>query len=159
MGFYFAESSHEKNNAFTRMLRGAAQGCVLAVVMLVVGVLLDYVMKGSFLHNNLIASIIVAGVAGGILQEFWFDYDTKILASLHYTLRILGFGLSYFVVLFGCAWFGMWLPVTNIAAWVTFVILYLLILAMHTIVINAAFKKQGGTYVEQLEEYRKHQDK
>lgn len=96
---------------------------------------------------------------GGILQGFWFRYDTKTTASLNYITRILGFGLSYFAVLVGCAWYGTWLPVSQVGPWIAFTVLYLLILVINALAINSKFKKQGGTYMQQLEEYRKHQVK
>lgn len=159
MGVYFKESTDKNSSAVVRLVQNAKEGCVGSVVMLVLILVVNVFLKYQAVQNELILSIIIAGIMGGILQGFWFRYDTKTTASLNYITRILGFGLSYFAVLVGCAWYGTCLPVSQVGPWIAFTVLYLLILVINALAINSKFKKQGGTYMQQLEEYRKHQVK
>ncbi len=98
-------------------------------------------------------SAILAGIAGGLLQQFWLGYSVLVKPS--YPVRIAGFGLTYFVALAACAAIGNWLPGGQPQAWMSFAILYVAILAVITAAFTIVFRLRGASYTERLEAYRR----
>lgn len=102
-------------------------------------------------------STIVAGIAGGLLQQLWFSYSVPV--RLSYPARIGGFGLTYFVVLAACAAAGSWIPRGEPWAWLSFALTYLVVLAVTAAAYAIAFRRQGASYTERLEAYRRQRSK
>ncbi len=102
-------------------------------------------------------SFIVAGVACGVLQQLWFNWERAF--AIGYGKRIAGFGLTYFPVLVACALLGSWLPVNVPGAWALFAALYLLILFVFTSVITRFLKRRGVEYQRDLAAYRERRAK
>ncbi|MFC2705288.1 MAG: hypothetical protein ACFN02_04950 [Olsenella profusa] len=131
--------------------RGALTGSLIAVVMLAAAVGIDAAREGLTENTRFCLSYIVAGLAGGILQQVWFNWrPTRRLA---YSMRLLGFGLTYYAVLVGCAALGRWLPAEHPWAWVTFTVIFLAILVALTLVIGAFLHRRGIEYKERLDAY------
>ena len=102
-------------------------------------------------------SFILAGVACGVLQQLWFNWERAF--GIAYGRRVAGFGLTYFPVLVLCALLGNWLPADVPAAWALFVALYLLILFVLTFVIAKLLRRRGVEYQRDLAAYRERQAK
>ena len=102
-------------------------------------------------------SFILAGVACGVLQQLWFNWERAF--GIAYGRRVAGFGLTYFPVLVLCALLGNWLPADVPAAWALFVALYLLILFVLTFVITKLLRRRGVEYQRDLAAYRERQAK
>ena len=131
--------------------RGALTGSLVAVIMLAAAVGIDATREGLTEGTRFCLSYIVAGLAGGILQQMWFNWrPTRRLA---YSMRLLGFGLTYYVVLVGCAGLGRWLPAEHPWAWVTFTVAFLAILVTLTLVIGTVLHRRGIEYKERLDAY------
>ncbi|ERL11391.1 hypothetical protein [Olegusella massiliensis] len=141
----------------TIFVRGIFSGSLFAVVWLLLACAICAV---AGMWNQGIAicfSLIIASLLGGLLQQFWFSYALFVKPS--YPMRIAGFGLSYFVVLAFCASIGAWFPTKNLGAWISFIVAYLLILAIITAGFTITFRRQGASYSERLAAYRKQQGK
>ncbi|WP_058270976.1 hypothetical protein [Olsenella massiliensis] len=137
---------------------GILSGGLVTVIMLVIYVIVQQAMSGPSASGTIILSFVAAGLAGGILQQLWFVSQGAMRFS--YPTRIFGFGSTYLIVLVGCAVWGAWLPVHLPMAWVEFVITYLVILGIMTLVMGAVFKRRGADYTARLDEYhaRRRQD-
>ncbi len=137
----------------TALVRGLLTGSAITVAMLLVSTLMGIAAIGMTEGLAISLSSIVAGIAGGILQQVWFN-PSVLRARLPYTSRIPLFGITYFAVIATCARMGSWLPPTP-EAWVTFIASYLAILAVLTAAFSYKYRKQVKAYAEHLAEYRK----
>ena len=97
------------------------------------------------------ASWVLACLAGGVLQQLWFNFTPT--SRLGYGGRVGGFGVTYFVALTGCAVLGLWLPVDQPLAWARFAGIYLAILAVLTVVFTMAFRRKRAEYQEVLDRF------
>ncbi|WP_273383580.1 hypothetical protein [Enorma phocaeensis] len=139
----------------TALARGLLTGSAIAVAMLLISTLLGIAAIGMTPGLAISLSSIIAGMAGGILQQIWFNPNV-LRVRLSYASRIPLFGITYFAILVICAQLGSWLPST-IAAWATFTVGYLAVFAILTIVFSLRYRKQSKVYAEHLAEYRKRQ--
>lgn len=100
-----------------------------------------------------LGSIIASGIACGLLQQVWFNPNVLGL-RIAYPWRIAGFGITFYAILAPCAWFGGWVP--HLAGpWVTFTVLYLVVLAVMTTAFTRAFRRQRAAYDERLAAYHR----
>ena len=139
------------------LMRGLLTGSAITVAMLSVSTLMGIAAIGMTEGLAISLSSIVAGMAGGILQQIWFNPNV-LGTRLSYASRIPLFGISYFAVLAICARLGSWLPPT-VAAWATFAVSYLAVLAILTVVFSIKYRKQAKAYAERLAEYRKQRNR
>lgn len=135
------------------LVKGVLSGSFITVVVLAISCGVVAAMGQWHQGMTWCASAIAAGLLGGILQQVWFSYS--VLTRPSYPVRIAGFGFSYFAVLVCCAILGKWLPIERLGAWASFTITYLVILAVVTAAYAIAYRRQGASYSERLEAYRK----
>lgn len=109
-------------------------------------------VKGLDQGELLFLTYTLAFLAGGILQQVWFNWEATM--RLAYSGRMVGFGLSYFALLLALAWLGNWVPKDQPGAWIAFVVTYLLILGGLSVLIESSLRRQGIEYKEKLDEYR-----
>ena len=150
---HLSDNNHlyDNNHLSGALIRGIFTGSLIALVMITVGSGIDIASEGLTEGTRFCLSYIAAGLTGGILQQIWFNYrPTRRFA---YSLRLLGFGLSYYVVLTACATFGQWLPSENPWAWATFTVIFLVILALLTLILGAVLRRRGIEYKAKLDEY------
>ncbi|MGN0287924.1 MAG: hypothetical protein ACI4B6_09715, partial [Atopobiaceae bacterium] len=100
-----------------------------------------------------IVSVVLGMLAGGVLQQLWFNFVPSM--RLSYARRIAGFGVTYFVVLAGCAVLGEWLPVGIPLAWAGFAGLYLVVLAVLTVVFTVALRRRSSEYQRALDRFHR----
>lgn len=134
------------------VVSGLLSGSAIAVAMLVASILTGAVSAGITPMMALLLSIVVAGIAGGLLQQVWFN--SKVLRiEWSYPARVAAFGLSYFVVLAACAWVGEWLP-REASTWAVFVATYLAVLAVLTAFFSHIYRRQASEYAKGLSDWR-----
>ena len=100
-----------------------------------------------------ILSIVFGMLAGGILQQLWFNFRPAL--HMGYGARIAGFGISYFLILALCALLGSWLPEGIPEAWAGFAGLYLIILAALTLMFSYIFRKRSHEYQDLLDRFHR----
>ena len=137
------------------LVRGLLTGSAITVAMLLFSTLMGIAAIGMTEGLAISLSSIIAGIAGGILQQIWFNPNV-LGTRLTYASRIPLFGITYFVVLAACALMGSWLPPTT-EAWATFVACYLAVFFILTVLFSLRYRKQAKAYAERLAEYRKRQ--
>lgn len=130
---------------------GALMGSAVTVVMLALSLAIGAAFGQWNEGMAYCLSFIIAGVAGGVLQQAWFNPGVSL--RLKYPARMCGFAFTYLVVLAGCACLGSWLPM-HAAAWVEFVGTFAVFFAIISLVFSLRYRKEGGTYNELLAEYR-----
>lgn len=135
---------------------GALVGSAISTALLLASILFAALTVGMDEGLLICLTCIVAGVAGGLLQQVWFN-PRVLRARLPYSARIPLFGLSYLAVLVGCALTGGWLPPTT-GAWISFVVTYLVVLVAMTLVCRRSYRRQLAEYARRLEEYRRGKD-
>ena len=146
----------------SRQTRGGAVthgfmvGCVIAVIMLAFSMAAEAASGDWDEGLTFCLSYLVAGVAGGILQQMWFS--PHVIERLSYLPRIIGFAVTYYIVLAACALAGGWMPADSMA-FVEFTITFALITAAITASFTIRMRREGGTYDELLAEYRRRQRK
>lgn len=144
---------HERPRTLGQALRfGMLTGSAITVVMLLLALALG---AGFGQWNQGMAyclSFIVAGVAGGVLQQAWFN--PNVMLKIRYPARMVGFALTYLIVLSGCSYFGAWMPMDNPGAWIGFIGIFAVIFATISIIFSIRYRKEGSTYDELLAEYR-----
>lgn len=141
----------EKHQLGGALGRGMLTGSLIAVTMIAMAIGIDAAREGLNEGTRFCLSYIVAGLAGGILQQLWFNYrPTRRFA---YSTRLLGFGLTYYAALAGCAALGRWLPAEDPGAWVTFTATFLAILVTLTLAIGVVLRRRGIEYKARLDAY------
>jgi hypothetical protein len=146
-------SEDEKRTVGQAVSTGFFTGSGIAVVMLIVFIVLGLIFAGPVEGILLALSLIIAGIAGGILQQLFFNYLPAFRMS--YPVRIFLFSISYFAVLIGCAFLGDWFPKDNVGAWILFVVIFLAILLVLTLVIGHSLTMRGIEYKAKLDDYHK----
>lgn len=131
---------------------GVLVGSAIACAMLVIYILIGMAVEGMSAGMAYCLSFIAAGIAGGILQQIWFNWETLML-RITYAVRVVGFALTYYVVLLGCAIFGGWFPV-NPSRVLVFSAIFLFILVVLTLCFRRAYQKRDREYAEKLAEYK-----
>lgn len=139
--------------ARSALREGALVGSAISTALLLASIISAALTVGMNEGLLICLTCIVAGLAGGLLQQVWFN--PRVLgARLPYPTRVPLFGLSYLAVLAGCALAGGWLP-PMVGPWVLFLILYLVILATMTLVYRRSYRRELSEYARRLEEYRR----
>jgi len=135
--------------------QGFRSGSAIAVVMLAMVALVEALSNQWNEGLTYLVSFMVAGVVGGILQQLWFS--PRIILKISYTPRLVGFGLTYFVILFACARLGHWIPVdASGGTWAGFIVIYMGAFAFITLSYHWRFRREAGTYDRLLADYRAH---
>lgn len=142
----FAGELHEHAGAAIAM--GVFVGSSWAVAAVIACSLAMLVEGSATADLRWILSIVFGMLAGGILQQLWFNFRSALHMS--YGGRIAGFGISYFLVLALCALLGSWLPDGMPAARAGFAGLCLSTLAILTLTFTYAFRKRSAEYQDQL---------
>lgn len=142
----FAGELHEHAGAAIAM--GVFVGSSWAVAAVIACSLAMLVEGSATADLRWILSIVFGMLAGGILQQLWFNFRPALHMS--YGGRIAGFGISYFLVLALCALLGSWLPDGMPAARAGFAGLCLSTLAILTLAFTYAFRKRSAEYQDQL---------
>jgi len=101
--------------------------------------------------TGMVLSIAIAMLAGGILQQLWFNFAPAFRMS--YPRRIAGFGVTYYAVLLACATLGAWLPAGNPYALAGFTVSYLAVLAILTVVFTVALRHRVSAYQQMLDRF------
>lgn len=131
--------------------------CIFFTFTMAVILVAGYVFAGPSSGLNLTASIFGFSISFALLQAIWFT--EVVFKKLSYPGRIAGFGVCGLPAISVCAWTGNWLPVDLISAWVTFMIIYLIFLAIMTTIYTIYFKKTVGSYEQALASYHDKQKK
>lgn len=131
-----------------RTLVGA---CVLFTIFMVFGSLAAMGFVGPQYGLVMTLTLMLAAIALSVLQAVWFT--DRLIGRLSYPLRILGYGATAFVALLGCAWLGNWFPLDDGGAWVTFTLIYFIVLAAFCIGYQIYFKRTVGSFDEALRHY------
>ena len=130
----------------------ATAACIIFTVMMAWFLAMGYLFAGPSYGLNLTASLYGAAVGIAVLQALWFT--ETLLKKVPYPARIAGFGACLLPVLALCAWLGPWFPVGNPAAWITFAVVYLFILAGMTAGYTVYYKRTAGSFDKALARYR-----
>lgn len=144
-------SDYEKWTAGPAIATGFFIGSGITVVILLVCIVGSLIFAGPIEGILLTLSLIIAGLAGGILNQLFFNYLPAFRMS--YPVRMFLFSVSYFVVLLGCAYLGNWFPKDVVGAWVLFVVIFLAILLIASLTIGHSLKKRGIEYKAKLDDY------
>ncbi|WP_373576472.1 hypothetical protein [Parafannyhessea umbonata] len=131
---------------------GAFVGSTWAVGVFVCWAVATAIASGGLDQTTgIVLSVAVAMLAGGILQQLWFNFAPAF--RLSYPRRIAGFGVTYYVVLLACAAMGAWLPFGNPYAVAGFTITYLAILAILTVAFTVALRHRVAEYQRVLDRF------
>lgn len=155
--FYGIFTTEEHVTAGKAIAMGIFVGSVWVVAAFLIWAIVSIALSGPDESTRYTLSWIAAMLSGGIGQQLWFNY--RVSSKLNYPARLLGFGLTYFVVLSTCAWFGQWLPLENPWACVSFVVTYLIVLAVLTAIFTGISRRRGVAYQKALDEYRDRQSR
>lgn len=137
----------------TALAAALSSGCAITVVTLLITTLMGVVFSGMSEGLAISLTIIVAGMAGGLLQQLCFNHR---VLRLHVSepARVALFGVAYLAVLVPCAVAGGWMPSDVPGAWMTFGCIYLVILAACTLFFTWRRRRQNAEYARRLESYR-----
>lgn len=130
----------------------ATLACIMFTVMMAWFLGMGYLFAGPSYGLNLTASLYGAAIGMAVLQALWFT--EAVFKKLAYPARIAGFGACLLPVLGLCAWLGPWIPADMPEAWITFIVIYLFILAGMTAGYTLHYKKTAGSFDEALARYR-----
>lgn len=151
---YGVFDGNEHESAGRAVTMGVFVGSAWAAAAILAWVMSEAVASGGLDESTRGASSwVLACLAGGVLQQLWFNFRPT--SRLGYGGRVAGFGVTYFAALAGCAVLGQWLPVGQPLAWVGFAGLYLVILAVLTVVFTVAFRRKRAEYQDVLDRFHR----
>lgn len=127
-------------------------GCVIFTCAMAIWTLAGFIFAGAEWGLVVTATLLISCIALAILQTFWFT--NRIIKKMPYPARVLGFGVTAFVVLASCAYVGNWMPNDNVGAWISFTVIYLVILGIMTAAFTAYYRKTARDLDEALSRYR-----
>lgn len=125
--------------------------CIMFTGFMAVGCLIGIAFAGPQTGLIMTLTFLAAAIAFAALQSLWFT--DKLIRHLAYPLRILGFGITAFIVLIGCAAAGSWFPLKEPGAWLSFTVIYLVILVACCIGYQIHFKRTVGSFDAALRRY------
>lgn len=100
--------------------------------------------------------LLVASIVSSALQVVFFT--PALIKRMGYPTRATLFGICFYPVLAGIGALFSWFPVEYPAAWISFTVIYLLILGILSLVFSCMYKRQIKTLDENLAAYkRQHQ--
>jgi hypothetical protein len=103
-----------------------------------------------------IASLLIFSVAGSLLQMIAFS--GRILKRVRYSLRLIVFGVPFFALLVGSAVFFDWFPRESGGAWLSVVVIFLVIFIGMTVGFEIYYAVMGNKYDGLLGQYRKRRE-
>lgn len=136
----------------TIVKRALVRACVTFTVAMALWCVAGLIFAGPVEGIVVTLSLLVAALLMCALQGFWFTGAA--IKRLSYPARIAGFGATALPALVLCAALGGWFPLDNIGAWVTFVIIYLVILAIITCGYTIYYRRTVGSFDAALARYR-----
>lgn len=98
-------------------------------------------------------SIFGACVCAVALQFVFFT--PVFIKKMPYTLRLLSFGLSLYVILVGLAVMMAWFPMGDLGAWASFTMIYLIVLAGMSGFFAVRQRREERMLNDRLSEYRR----
>lgn len=98
-------------------------------------------------------SILAVCVAAPALQLVFFT--PAVIKRMAYTARLALFGICLYALLCVLAILFDWLPASNLGAWATFTVVYLVILAVLTLAFSVKLSRETSELNDKLAEYRK----
>lgn len=128
-----------------------ASTCAMFTIFMTVGTIAALAFTGPQYGLVMTLTLLLASAAFALLRGVWFT--DKVVRHMTYPVRILGFGVTAFFALAACAWAGSWFPADNRWAWLTFTIIYLVILAAFCGAYQIYFRKTSGSFDAALRQY------
>ncbi len=125
------------------------QVMVYVVVMMISGY--ANTVPFSFIWQALAISLITA-----LLQYVFFD--DRVIKRMRYSLRIVLFAIPLLAFLSAFAFIGRWFPVEKAGAWLLFAVIFLVVLAVTTVVFEIYYRITGKKYTDRLQSFRSSQD-
>jgi hypothetical protein len=104
----------------------------------------------------IIASLLVLSALGSFLQLFAFS--EHIIKYMRYSLRLVLFGIPFLALLAGIAFVFEWFPIESGGAWLSFVIIFLIIFIGTIIGFEVYYRVMGKKYDGLLGQYRKQRE-
>lgn len=126
--------------------------CVYFTIAMALWLIVGFVLAGPVEGIIVSTSILAACLLMAFLQSLWFT--DRVMKRPGYPARILGFGVCGIVALGACAWFGDWMPRDVPEAWITFAAIYLLLLALFTILFSFIYRNEVAKYSDALNRFK-----
>lgn len=137
--------------------RTAIRICIFFTVAMALWCIAGLIFAGPVEGIVITLSLLAAFVLLCSLQTFWF---TEIaLKRPSYPVRIAGFALTALPALALCAALGHWVPLDDPGAWISFVVVYLVVTAAITAGYTLYFRRTAGSYDDAMARYRERRGK
>lgn len=116
-----------------------------------------FVFQEKTADLSILFSLLLVCIAAGTMQVLAFS--NLLFQKLAYSWRLVVFAVPFFTVLTAfAAGFG-WFPRSNAWAWVTFIVIFLVIFLFITGGIELYYRLSGRKWDDRLDWYRKNRDK
>lgn len=125
--------------------------CVYFTIAMIFCIIAGLIFVGADQGIMISISLLVVCALMVLLQGLWFT--DKLLKKPSYPVRIFGFGVTGFVVLALCAWIFEWMPHDIPEAWISFTVIYLVILGAFCVGYQVRFKRTCGSFDAALRAY------
>lgn len=132
--------------------KALVHACVYFTIAMALWLIVGFVFAGPVEGIVVSASILAACVLMALLQSLWFT--DRVMKRPGYPVRILGFGVCGIVALAACAWLGGWMPRDVPGAWITFAVIYLLLLVLFTVVFSFVYRNEVAKYSDALKRFK-----
>lgn len=137
--------------------RTAIRICIFFTVAMALWCIAGLIFAGPVEGIVTTLSLLAAFVLLCSLQTFWFT--EIVLRRPSYPVRIAGFALTALPALALCAAFGHWVPLDDPGAWISFVVVYLVVTAAFTAGYTLYFRRIAGSYDDAMARYRERRGK
>lgn len=129
---------------------------LIYTVSILIFIIIKMILQETYISIIELLSLLGMSIVGSILQYLFFS-ETRI-HKITYIKRLILFALLFLPVLGLIAYQFHWFPVEKISAWILFVIIYVMILAMLTLGFEIYFRIAGKKYEGIIGQYKKKKD-
>lgn len=144
----------EKKGAGQVFKELALNFCIGFTIIMLFSMVFGLVFADEQAKEGILYCVMLAGamLAAVILQMLFFT--PVVFKRMKGSTRLVGFGVCLYVLLAGMGAYFQWFPADNAWAWVSFTIIYLVILALMTVVFTCIYRKDERALNEGLKRFK-----
>ena len=116
-----------------------------------------FLFKQKAADLSMLFSLLIVCIAAGTMQVAAFS--NLLFKKLAYGWRMVVFAVPFFTVLTAFAVGFGWFPTESAGAWITFIVIFIVIFLFVTAGIELYYRLSGRKYDDRLDWYRRNRDK
>ncbi len=128
--------------------------CIGFTVFMLISMVFGTIFADEASKEGILMCWTIAGVmlVAALMQMVFFT--PVVIKRMGYVPRLIAFGIVFYLMLYACGAVFDWFPAHNVGAWVSFTVIYLVILGLMSAVFTALYRKNVATLNEGLKDFK-----